>query len=118
MTADHVILQLFVTCIVGMFAYFFGEDRGRKAIQHMLIDREARATAENALSAVARLREELSELRGNTHRDRDELRDIANKHERAIVNSAQSVKDAVDTCMREATKIAMHISPSGQRKIG
>lgn len=81
-------------------------------------DFEARETAETALAAIARLREELSALRGETHRDRDELRGEVGKHERAIVRMGTDVQDAVNRCMAEATKIAVHVSPTGQRKIG
>jgi hypothetical protein len=79
-------------------------------------DHDARETAETALAAIARLREELSVLRGETLRDRDEIRDELTKQGRILQRMGTDVKDAVERCMSEATKITMHMGNMSQKK--
>lgn len=112
-----LILQIFATGALTMFAYYFGVDHGRKnEANKPATDYAARETAETALSAIARLRFDMAEMREHTLRDRDEMRDELSKQGRAIVNGQQNLKDAVDTCMREATKITMSMGQPGQRR--
>lgn len=118
MPTDHLIL-LFAACnVLCLFAYFWGVDHGKKSVREKLVDHDARETAETALAAIARLREDISALRAETLRDRDELRSESTKHERAIVRMGGDVKDAVDRCMAEATKLTMAIGQSTQRRVG
>lgn len=59
------------------------------------------ALEERALTELALLRDDLSRLRADTHRDRDELRTEISKHERAFVETTSRVND----CLREVTKL-------------
>jgi len=118
MPADHLILQTFATVVLGLFAYYFGVEHGRKNPKRrpdLVADFEARETAETALAGLARVREELSVLRSDTLRDRDEIRDELVKQGRILKRNGQDVQDAVDRCMAEATKITMHMGQSQRR---
>lgn len=63
-----------------------------------------------ALAEVALLRDELSALRAQTLKDRDELRTEVSKHERAFVETTHRVND----CLKETTKLSLAYG-SGQQ---
>lgn len=52
---------------------------------------------------LALLREDLSKLRAETLRDRDEMRDELSKHERGFVNVTHQVND----CIKETSKLSL-----------
>ena len=67
---------------------------------------------ERALAELQLQRDELSKLRFDTTRDRDELRDAVGKHEKAILRMGEDVRAAIVEMKGEATKLSMlHSQP-------
>lgn len=65
-----------------------------------------------ALEELQLQRDELSKLRFETVRDRDELRDAVGKHEQAIVRMGKDVQAAIIDMKAESTKLSMlHSQP-------
>ena len=65
-----------------------------------------------ALEELALVRDELSKLRGETLRDRDELRTEIVKHERAFIETTHRVNDA----LKEVTKLSLAYGGQQMRK--
>lgn len=70
------------------------------------IDLDARAIAQRAIIELCVVREEISKLRSDTARDRDETRAEITTQGRAIVGAGQKAEDA----MRESSKLSMMLS--------
>lgn len=64
---------------------------------------EEALAGKRALAELANIRDELSKLRAETLRDRDELRGEVSKHERAFVETTHRVND----CIKETTKLSL-----------
>ena len=67
---------------------------------------EEALAGQRALGELAGVRDELSKLRADTHRDVVEMRSEIAKHERAFVETTHRVND----CLKETTKLSMAYS--------
>jgi C4-dicarboxylate-specific signal transduction histidine kinase len=61
------------------------------------------ALQDRALAELALLRDEVSKLRAETLRDRDELRTEVSKHERAFIETTHRVNDSI----KEVSKLSL-----------
>ena len=65
------------------------------------------AAGARALEELQLQRDELSKLRFETTRDRDELRDHVGKHEQAIVQLGKDVRAAIVEVKTESSKLSL-----------
>lgn len=65
-----------------------------------------------ALVELALVRDELSKLRADTAKDRDELRKIVSQHDQAFIETTHRVND----CLKETSKLSMAYGSAQMRK--
>lgn len=74
--------------------------------------RTSNAAGERALAELQLQRDELSKLRFDLTRDRDELREHVGKHEQAIVRMGKDVQAAIVDMKAESSKLSLlHSTP-------
>lgn len=98
MNLDLVFIAAIIAMVVITLSEFFRKPKAKIELR--------------ALEELALVRDELSKLRGETLRDRDELRTEISKHERAFVETTHRVNDA----LKEVTKLSLAYGGQQVRK--